>query len=117
MREAEPRPQHLAAGVVLLVFVARGTTGGTSALAGLAPAAALLLMGLRLPGVGALSGLPLLALALAGVAILTFPGAGEASRIAQARPRVREIVFLPAVFLLYTLAAGRVQLQVRLQWR
>jgi hypothetical protein len=99
----------VAAAALLLVLAARGTAG---VLLGFAPAAAILLVGLRPPGFGALTGPALLALALAGVALLVWPGAGEATRIAPSWARMREVAFLPAVFLLYTLAAGRVQLQV-----
>jgi len=62
----------------------------------------LLLVGVPLAGVQALSGPPVFALALAGVAL-----------IATAAPvRLPRWLFLPAVFLLYTLVAGRTQLQV-----
>jgi hypothetical protein len=69
---------------------------------GLLAPAALVLTGPPLAGVRAVSGAPLLALALAGLAIV-------AVGLGRWPPRW---VFLPAVCLLYVVVAGRVQLQV-----
>ena len=98
-----PRPGAAAlglAGVGLLAAVARRT--GTAPSVGLLLPAILLLAGAPLPGVGALSGPPLLSLALAGAAVV----------LSQVQPRVSRHVFFPAVFLLYVLVAGQVQLRV-----
>jgi len=91
--------------VAVAVTVLAGTERGRTALSastGLLVPVALLLAGLPVVGLRALSGPPLFALALAGLAI-----AATASRW-----RPPGWVFLPAVFLLYTLASARVQLQV-----
>jgi hypothetical protein len=85
--------------VILLSTHARVALG---ACAGLLLPIILLLVGVPLAGVRALSGPPLLALALAGVAVV-------ASRSPLRPPRW---LLLPAVFLVYTLVAGRTQLQV-----
>ena len=72
------------------------------ACAGLLLPGALVLGGVPLAGVRAASGPPLFALALAGLAIVA-AGVGR---------RPPGWAFLPAVFLLYVMAAGRVQVQV-----
>jgi hypothetical protein len=61
-----------------------------------------LLLGLRLPGLAALSGPPLLALALAGVL----------AALAAARVSGLERAFFPIVLVVYCVVAGRVQRQV-----
>ena len=91
---------YVLAAVALLAAVGKGA--GLAPALGLAPPVVLLIACIRLPGVAALSGPPLLALALAGVAVV----------LAEARPRISRAVFFPAVLVLYTLGAGRVQVQV-----
>jgi hypothetical protein len=60
------------------------------------------LAGARLPGVGAFSGPPLLALGLAGAV----------AALAHARPRIARFAFFPAVLALYTIVSIRGQVQV-----
>jgi len=72
------------------------------ACAGLLLPGALIVGGVPLAGVRAVSGPPLLALGLAGLAIVA---------VGVGRWPARRI-FLPAIFLLYVVVAGRVQLQV-----
>src|SRR3989442_8932167 len=86
--------------LALLAAVVKGA--GLAPALGLALPAVLLLAGVRVPGVAALSGPPLLALALAGVAVV----------LSQARPRIPRAIFFPAVLVLYGVVAGRVQIQV-----
>src|SRR6266545_3999569 len=86
------------AALALLAVVTKGA--GLAPVLGLAVPAVLLLAGLHLPGVAALSGPP--PLALAGGAVL----------LAQARPRISRAIFFPAVLVLYVVVAGRVQIQV-----
>jgi hypothetical protein len=76
--------------------------GALPACAGLLAPALLVLGGVALAGVRAVSGAPLLALALAGVAVVAV-GVGR---------RPPRWVFLPSVFLVYVVLAGRVQVQV-----
>jgi hypothetical protein len=109
------RPEGLLLGAPPLVSVLLALVGlwgvrklaggaGAAASVGLAVIPLVLLLGARLPGVGALSGPPLLALALAGVvgALL-------------AAPRVDRRLFFPAVFVIYLLVASRVQARVGLE--
>ncbi len=95
-----------AAGLVLLAIAGLALSGlGRSALvacAGLLLPGALIVGGVPLAGVRAVTGPPLLALGLAGLAIVA---------VGVGRWPARRI-FLPAIFLLYVVAAGRVQLQV-----
>ncbi len=97
-------PELAAGGGVLLVAVAVGASrrgrDGLVACAGLLAPALLVLSGAPLAGVRAVSGAPLLALGLTGLAIV-------AVGLGRWPPRW---VFLPAVFLLYVVFAGRVQL-------
>jgi hypothetical protein len=99
-------PGFAVAGGVLLVTVAAGVSRRGRepliACAGLLAPALLVLSGASLAGVRAFSGAPLLALALAGLAIV-------AVGVGRWPPRW---VFLPVVFLLYVVVAGRAQLQV-----
>ena len=91
----------VAIGVLALVASAGGRRG-LAACGGLLVPAALVLTGVPLAGVRAASGWPFLALALSGAALV-------AAAWGRRPPR---LLFLPAVFLLYVVAAGRVQLQV-----
>jgi hypothetical protein len=86
------------AGIVLALAVA----AQDAAPAGLLVAPALLLTGLPLAGVRALSGPPLAALALAGLAVL----------VARRGWRPPQWSFLPLVFTLLLIVAGRAQVQV-----
>ncbi|MEE8218810.1 MAG: hypothetical protein V3S03_07560 [Vicinamibacteria bacterium] len=99
-------PGIVAAAAVFLAMVALALSGrGRSALvvcAGLLAPLVLVVGGVPLAGVRAASGPPILALALAGLALVA---------VAVGRWPVRRI-FLPAVFVFYVIAAGRVQLQV-----
>jgi hypothetical protein len=88
------------AGVGLLVALTRGAGAGPAL--GLVLPALLLLAGARLPGVGAFSGPPLLALGLAGAV----------AALAHARPRIARFAFFPAVLALYTIVSIRGQVQV-----
>jgi hypothetical protein len=95
----------VATGVLLLVGSVAASRGGGEALgvcAGLLAPAVLVLGGVAIAGVRAVSGPPLLAFALAGLAIV-------AVAVGHRPPRW---VFLPSVFLLYVVLAGRVQVQV-----
>jgi hypothetical protein len=97
---------HVAALVFTAVAVAliawrSGVAGGTWAL-GLAFIPVLLLMGAPIPGLRALSGPPLTALALAGVA----------AALAAARRLPPRWLLLPAAFAIYSAVAMRVQSQV-----
>jgi hypothetical protein len=90
-------------GVATATSVGPGLRGpGIGACTGLLAPVLLVVGGVPLAGVRAVSGPPLLAFALAGLAILT----------AGASRRPPRWVFLPAVFLIYTVVAGRAQLQV-----
>jgi hypothetical protein len=111
---AAARPEGLllgvpgAAGVLLVLLVSTlvATWGGAfpsgAVGLGLLPPLLLLLSGLLLPGVRAVSGPPLLALLLAAAAVI----------LSQKAPRLSRAIFLPAVFLLYAAIAAREQLQV-----
>src|SRR5258708_2781996 len=111
---AAARPHGILLGVpgaaallsILVVSTLAAAWGPASAPAtaglGLLPPLVLLLSGLLLPGVRAVSGPPLLALVLAVLAVV----------LSQGAPRIPRSVFLPAVFLLYAAVAARAQLQV-----
>lgn len=88
----------LAGGVALLAAVA----GTGHRLLGLALIPLALLAGLVLPGMGAVSGPPLLALALAGVVVV----------LADARWLPPRGLLFPVVLVLYLTVAARVQIQV-----
>src|SRR6266511_2224239 len=83
------------AALALLAVVTKGA--GLAPVLGLAVPAVLLLAGLHLRGVAALSGPPLLALVLAGGAVL----------LAQARLRIFRAMLLPAVLVPFFLVASR----------
>src|SRR5438093_1548328 len=76
---------YVLAAVALLAAVGKGA--GLAPALGLAPPVVLLLAGIRLAGVAALSGPSFLALALAGVAVV----------LAEARLTISRAVFFPAV--------------------
>jgi hypothetical protein len=111
---AAARPNGLLLGVpgvaglllIILGSTAAATWGAASSVGmaglGLLLPLLLLLSGLPLPGVRAVSGPPLFALVLAVVAVV----------LSQAAPRLSRAVFLPVVFLLYAGIAARSQLQV-----
>jgi hypothetical protein len=111
---AAARPEGLLLGVpgaaglffVIVVSILAATWGPASSAAavglGLLPPLLLLLSGLLLPGVRAVSGPPLFALVLAALVVI----------LSQAAPRLSRTIFLPAVFLLYAAIAARGQLQV-----
>ncbi len=111
---AAARPNGILLGVpgaaalllILVVSTLAATWGAASSPAraglGLLPPLVLLLSGLLLPGVRAVSGPPLLALVLAVLAVV----------LSQTAPPLPRSVFLPAVFLLYAAVAARAQLQV-----
>jgi hypothetical protein len=97
-----------AAAVVVVVLVVIGLAMVPGARMGLAASVGLLLpvgliaAGVPLDGVRAVAGEPLLALAVAGLAIA----------VAASGQRLPRLIFLPAVFLLYVVVAGREQVQV-----
>jgi hypothetical protein len=97
-----------AAAVVVVVLVVIGLAMVPGARKGLAASVGLLLpvgliaAGVPLDGVRAVAGEPLLALAVAGLAVA----------VAASGQRLPRLVFLPAVFLLYVVVAGREQAQV-----
>ena len=101
-------PSLSAAVVFTVIFGAvwfktsRGREAGASTAAGLLPIVVLAASGLPLPGLRALTGPPLLALALAGLVGV----------IANTGWRPPRWVFFPVVFVLYALASYRVQCQV-----
>jgi hypothetical protein len=87
--------------VALLAAWVRGRRA-LAPLAGLLVPVVLVLSGLPAAGVRAVSGQPLLALVLAGAVV-------AAAELGLRPPR---LAFLPAVFLLYVVVAGRVQVEV-----
>lgn len=110
---AASRPDGLLLGApslmqVLVVLVGVGVLAALAGLEagrpclGLLPVLLLLLSGLPLPGLHALSGPPLLALALAGVV----------SAFAQTRLPLARVAFFPVVLVVYMSVAARVQAQV-----
>jgi hypothetical protein len=111
---AAARPKGILLGVpgaagLLLIFIVltfafawRPVSAAATPGLGLLAPLLLLLSGLLLPGVRAVSGPPLFALVLAVLAVI----------LSQVAPRLPRSVFLPAVFLLYAGIAARAQLQV-----
>jgi hypothetical protein len=111
---AAARPQGILLGVpraadLLLIFIFltlaltwRPVSAAATPGLGLLAPLLLLLSGLVLPGVRAVSGPPLLALVLAVLTVV----------LSQTAARLPRSVFLPVVFLLYTAVAARAQLQV-----
>jgi hypothetical protein len=91
----------LLAGAAALAASPRGRSALTPG-AGLLPLLAVLLAGAPLTGVRALSGPPLFALLLGALALV----------LVRSKWRPPGWVFLPAVFLVYTVVAGRTQLRV-----
>jgi hypothetical protein len=69
---------------------------------GIAPVVALVALGVRVPGVAALTGPPLLVLVIAGLALAAV----------EAAPRGAAAAFLPLIAIVYGVAAARVQAQV-----
>lgn len=90
----------VAVGLALLVVA--GGRPGVRACLGLVSVPLLLFSGLSVPGLRALSGPPLLGLAAAGVVLA----------MAERHPALSRRLFFPAVLLLYTATASRVQSQV-----
>jgi hypothetical protein len=88
-------------GVAAIALAVRGRVA-LAACGGLLLPVVLVLSGVPLAGIRAASGAPLLALALGGLAIVVV-GLGR---------RPPRWAFLPAVFVIYVVAAGRVQVQV-----
>ena len=91
----------LAAVVIVALVAATGVRAATPA-AGLIPLLALIASGIRVPGLGALTGGPLIALALAVAA----------GALASAHPTWARRAFVPVLLVLHLVAAARVQRQV-----
>jgi hypothetical protein len=99
-----PRVGEALMAVGAVAFLAAWTRGrrALGPLAGLLAPVLLVLAGLPAAGVRAVSGGPLLALVLGGVAVV-------AAELGLRPPR---LAFLPAVFVVYVVVAGRVQVEV-----
>lgn len=95
-------PLGFAGAVALTGLALLAGPGGGRWLWPVAPVLLLVVGGARLPGVAALAGPPIAVLVLAGAVLM----------LAEARPRWASAAFLPAVALVYGLAAARVQAQV-----